>query len=56
MSQTTEPRSADCPVDPSFGPLDPGCLEDPYFVRLRGGGGNRQVESALETALEEGRG
>jgi cytochrome P450 len=37
MSQTIEPQTPDYPVDPSFDPLDPDYLEDPYpyFARFR---------------------
>jgi cytochrome P450 len=37
MSQTTESRTPDYPVDPGFDPLDPDYLEDPYpyFARFR---------------------
>jgi hypothetical protein len=37
MSQTTEQRSSDYPVDSGFDPLDPDFLEDPcpYFARFR---------------------
>jgi hypothetical protein len=37
VSQATEPRSSDYPVDPDFNPLGSDCLKDPYpyFARFR---------------------